>query len=98
MTHVPRGVVRASRVQVCERACLAMRCVVARGVQIRRLTIMQSQAEQQAQSRPATAPSVAAKNFPACKECGDVDDDTRQGAAICRRCGDAALAQTAFTD
>jgi hypothetical protein len=98
MTHVPRAALRASHAQVRERACSAMRCVVARGVQIRRPTIMQSQAEQQAQSRPASSPSVATQNFPVCKECGDADDDTRHGAAICRRCGDAALAQTAFTD
>jgi ribosomal protein S14 len=59
---------------------------------------METPMQPQTQIKSTSAPSVAKKNFAACKECGDVDADTRAGAAICRRCGDAALAQTAFTD
>jgi ribosomal protein S14 len=59
---------------------------------------METPMQSQKQPKTTNAPSVATKNFAACKECGDVDADTRTGAAICRRCGDTALAKTAFTD
>jgi ribosomal protein S14 len=59
---------------------------------------METQMQPQPQNKSTNAPSVATKKFAACKECGDVDGDTRSGAVICRRCGDAALAHTAFTD
>ena len=59
---------------------------------------METPMQPQPQTKSTNAPSVAMKNIAPCKECGDVDADTRAGAPICRQCGDAALAKTAFTD
>ena len=59
---------------------------------------MSTQVESPQQTNSLNPPTVPMQNIARCEECGDVDDDTRSGTVICRRCADDALATVAHTD